>query len=136
METLTSTKNNVQLIQQAFDDFLNGKIAGILDTCREDVEWSSYENPDVPYSAVYKGKNGVADFFGTLSETVNYSRFEPQQFISQGDDVVVFGHHTGAVKSTGKSFDHGWCLSFKLQDGKLKHFFAYVDSHDQSRAFK
>jgi len=135
METLTATKNNVQLIQQAFDDFLKGNIPALLETCHEDVEWGSYENPDVPFSTSYYGKKGVGEFFATLAEKVNYLRFEPQQFISEGDEVIVLGHHTGTVKATGKSFDHDWCFSFKLQDGKLKRFFSYVDTRDQSRAF-
>ena len=136
METLTETKSNVQLIQQACEDFLKGNIPAVIETCSDDVEWGSYENPDVPFSATYHGKKGVAEFFTTLSESVHYSRFDPQQFVSQGDDVLVLGHQTGTVKATGKSFDHNWCFSFKVQNGKLKRFFAYVDSRDQSKAFK
>ena len=102
METLTSTKNNVKLVQQAFDDFLKGKIPAVVDACADDMEWSSYENPDVPYAITYHGKSGAAEFFKTLSETVNYLRFEPQQFISEGDDVVVLGHHTATVSQPGK----------------------------------
>ena len=136
METITATKNNAQLVQLAFDNFLKGNIPGVLDTCSEDVEWGSYDNPDVPFSATYHGKSGVAEFFATLSRAINYSRFEPQHYVSQGDDVIVLGHQTGTVKATGKSFDHDWCFSFKVQNVKLKRFFAYVDSRDQSRAFK
>lgn len=100
-------------MQQAFDDFLKGNIPAGVDACADDVEWSSYENPDVPYATTYHGKSGAAEFFKTLSQTVNYLRFEPQQFISEGDDVVVLGHHTATVKSTGKTFDHTSVLFLK-----------------------
>src|SRR5205814_3069224 len=134
--TFGQTKNNVETVQQAFDNFLKGNIPAILDVCTDDVEWTSYENSNVPYGRAFHGKNGVTEFFKNLSEQVNYSRFEPQQYSSQGDDVVVLGHHTATVKSTGKTFDHDWCFSFKMHHGKLNRFFAYVDTRDHSRAFE
>lgn len=53
METATLTKNNVQIIQQAFDDFGKGTIQGILDVCTNDVVWSSAENPNVPIAGIF-----------------------------------------------------------------------------------
>lgn len=135
METLTATKNNVQVVQKAFDDFLKGNISAVVDISTDDVEWSSYDNPDVPYATTYHGKKGVAQFFSNLAETINYTKFEPRQFVSQGDDVVVFGRHAASVKATGKTFDHEWCFSFKMRNGKVQRFFAYVDSRDQAQAF-
>ena len=136
METLTATKNNVQTIQEAFENFLQGNIAAVIESCTDDVEWGSYDNPEVPYGGTFKGKQGVLDFFTNLGSNVNYSVFEPRQFFPQGDDVVVLGRHEGTVKSTGKSFAHDWCFSFKLQNQKVKRFFAFVDTKDQAQAFK
>jgi len=134
--TLGQAKNNVETVQNAFNNFLQGNVPAILDVCTDDVEWASYENPEVPYGGSFHGKQGVTEFFKNLSEQVNYSRFEPQQYVSQGDDVIVLGHHSGTVKSTGKTFDHDWCFSFKMQNGKVKRFFAFVDTRDQAQAFE
>ena len=136
METLTRTKNNVQIVQQAFADFLSGNIQGILDECTDDIVWAASENPEVPYAGTFKGKEGVAEFFSTLAENVNYSLFEPKEFFSNKDAVVVLGRHTGTVKKTGKTYDHDWCMVFRFRDEKLYHFFAFVDSLDQAKAFR
>jgi ketosteroid isomerase-like protein len=136
METLTATRTNVQIVKEAFDHFLKGNISAILEVCSDNVEWGSYENPDVPYAGIYKGKAGVLDFFTTLAGNVTYSVFEPTEYISEGDDVVVFGRHAGTANKTGKSFDHNWCFSFKISNGKVDRFFSYVDSRDHSQAFK
>jgi ketosteroid isomerase-like protein len=136
METTTAIKTNLQVIQQAFDDFAQGNISGIIDVCTDDVVWESYENPDVPYAGAFHGKEGVKDFFSKLAGAVNYSFFEPKEFIGEGDSIIALGHQTGTVKATGKTFDHDWSFSFKMQNGKLKHFFSFVDSRDQSQAFK
>ena len=136
METATKTKNNVQIIQQAFDDFGTGNIQGILDVCTNDVVWSSAENPDVPIAGTFKGTEGVRNFFSEVAGNVDYSNFEPKEFFSDKDAVVVLGHHTGKVKKTGKTFDHDWCMVFKLRDGKVYKYNVFVDTRDQAESFK
>jgi uncharacterized protein len=136
METLTKTKSNVQLVQQAFADFGSGNIQGILDACTDDIVWSGPDNPGVPFAGTFKGKDGVMNFFSTLAENVDYAAFEPKEFFSEKNTVVVLGHHTGTVKKTGKTYDHDWCMVFRMQDEKLRDYYAFVDTLDQAEAFK
>jgi uncharacterized protein len=136
METLTKTKNNVQAVQQAFADFGSGNIQGILNACTDDVVWTGAENPDVPYAGTFNGKDGVMEFFSLLAENVDYSSFEPKEFFSNRDAVVVLGHHTGTVKKTGKTYDHDWCMVFRFRDEKLYHYFSFVDTLEQAVSFK
>lgn len=136
METLTQTKNNVQVIQQAFADFGSGNIQGILDVCTNDVVWTGAENPNVPIAGTFNGKEGVKDFFNKLAENVDYSSFEPKEFFNDKNAVIVLGHHTGKVKRTSKTFDHDWCMVFRLRDGKMYHYYVFVDTRDQAESFK
>ena len=75
-------------------------------------------------------------FFGVLTENVDYSYFEPKEFFSDKDVVIVLGHHTGKVKKTGKTFDHDWCMIFRLRSGEMYHYYAFLDTRDQAEAFK
>lgn len=138
METSNSIaiKPNVQIIKEAFGNFLNGNIPAIINICADDVAWGGYKVPDVPFAGMFYGKEGVQDFFKRLAENVDFSYFEPKEFFSQGDDVFVLGHNTGTAKTTGLSFDHGWCMHFRMQGGKLKNYFAYLDSFEQAKAFR
>ena len=136
METLIQTKNNVQIIQQAYADFGSANIQGILDVCTDDVVWTGAENPNVPIAGTFKGKDGVMKFFNALAENVDYSSFEPKEFFSDKDVVIVLGNHAGKVKKTGKSFGHDWCMVFRLRDGKVYHYYVFVDTRDQAEAFK
>jgi len=136
METATLTKNNVQIIQHAFDDFGRGNIQGILDVCANDVVWSSAEHPNVPIAGTFKGKEGVGEFFNAIAGNIDYSRFEPREFFNDKDAVIVLGHHTGTVKKTGKTFDHDWCMIFKLRDGKVYSYLIFVNTRDQAESFK
>jgi ketosteroid isomerase-like protein len=136
MESAIVTRTNLQIIQQAFDDFSKGNIGAIVNACSDDVVWGSYKIPDVPMSGLFYGKEGVQEFFTELGANVHYSFFAPKEFITQGDRVVVLGHHTGTVTKTGKSFDHDWCFTFKMNNGKVQNYFAYTDSREQALAFK
>lgn len=136
METLTQTKNNVETIQQAFADFGSGNIQGILDVCTNDVVWTGAENPTVPFAGTFKGKEGVMNFFSKLAENVEFSSFEPKEFFNDKNAVIVLGHETGKVKSTGKTFDDDWCMIFRMRDGKMYHYYVFGDTRKQAESFK
>ena len=136
METLTEVKNNVQRVQQAYADFGSGNIQGILDVCADDIVWRSYENPEVPIAGTFNEKKGVAQFFQLLAENIDYSLFEPREFFSDNETVVVLGRHAGTVKKTGKSYDHDWCMVFRFRNEKLLHYFVFVDTLAQAETFK
>ena len=136
MEALTKTRNKIQLVQQAYADFGSGNTQGILDICTDDVVWTGYENPGVPFASTFKGKEGVSEFFQQLAENVDYSAFEPKEFFSDNNAVVVLGRHAGTVKKTGKSYDHDWCMVFRFRDEKLYHYFVFVDTREQAESFK
>jgi uncharacterized protein len=135
METSIATRSNLQVIQQAFNDFAKGNIPAIIDTLADDVRWGSFKIPGAAMSGNFFGKEGVQEFFKHLDEQIRFSVFEPREFIVQGDSVIVLGHQAGIVKSTGKSFDHDWCFSFKMKGGKVQSYFAFTDSYEQAKAF-
>ena len=126
MESSIAVRSNLQVIQQAFDDFAKGNIPAIINSLADDVRWGSFKIPGAAMSG---------NFFGNLDEQIKYTVFEPREFIVQGDSIIVLGHQAGTVKSTGKSFDHDWCFSFKMKNGKVQSYFAFTDSYEQAKAF-
>ena len=136
METTIATRSHLGTIQQAFTDFANGRINSIIDICTDDVKWSTYKVPGAASSGSFFGKEGVEEFFVKLGAEIVFSIFEPKDFIVQDDMVVVFGYNVGTVRSTGKSFSHEWCFSFRMVNGKVKEYFAYIDSYEQAKAFR
>ena len=129
-------QSNVELIQQAFDEFGKRNFQAVADRCTNDVVWGSFDNPAVPFAGIYKGRDGVLKFFKALNEHVDYARFEPQEFYAQGDTVVVRGYHSAKAKDTGKTFGHEWAMFFKIRDAKVASYFCFVDTRDQAQAFE
>ena len=138
METSTSlaVRTNVQIVQEGFNHFGKGNIQGILDLCADDVIWDGFKNPDVPFSGTFYGKEGVQEFFKRLGESVTFTHFEPREFFSDGNNVFVTGHEEAQVKETGNTYSSDWCMHFRLQDNRFKHFFAYTDTYTETKAFR
>lgn len=61
------------------------------------------------------------------AEHVNFSRFEPQEFVATGDKVVALGHYT-ATTPVGGSLDSDFAMVFTLRDGKVVRFQEFSDS--------
>ena len=125
METLTTTAN-IELVQNAFANFAKGNIAGILEVCTDNIDWSSWNNAVVPFAKTYHGKAGAANFFKDLSDAVDYTAFEPRNFYDCGDRVFVKVYHAASVKATGKSFAHEALMEFVFRGEKINSFFIHI----------
>jgi uncharacterized protein len=126
----------VKVVKQAFADFANRNIKGILEACAEGVTFGGYRNPYIRPSGLYYGKDGVLEFFKILDQNFSYVIFEPEEFICQDDRVIVMGHEAGTVKSTGKTFDTDWCMCFTIRNGKIQNYFGYQDTYTLAQAFQ
>jgi ketosteroid isomerase-like protein len=134
--TATTTKEQlIAVVRQGIDDFLKGNIQALMNAFSEDIRWATYPSPDVPFAKSYKGKAAVGQFFKELDNAVNFNVFSPEKYYSDEDMVFVKVHEAATVKSTGKTYDHHSLFTFRVREGKISEFFAYVDSADQARAF-
>jgi ketosteroid isomerase-like protein len=129
-------QQNKQLVQEAYRMFQRGDIPGILDRCTDDAEWTSPESEYVPFAGSFHGKQGIAEFFSKLDGSTQAIRFEPREFLAEGDKVVVLGHATWHVKPTGRELDTPWVHVFTLRDGKVARFEAHSNTAAANRAFQ
>lgn len=120
----------MQTVQTVYEAFGRGDIEAVLSYTSEDIEWSLPGPVEIsPLSGTRCGKEQVAQFFQTLFETQEMLEFTPQEFIAQGDTVVVLGHNRVRVRSTGNTAETDWVRVFSFQDGKVIRFRDYVDTY-------
>jgi ketosteroid isomerase-like protein len=100
----------------------------LLSLFDEQIEWITPGPSDLPTAGRRTGRQQVAAFFGTLTEVIEVQHFEPQQFVAQGDRVVVTGTDTARVKATGKVLETDWAHVFTLKNGKVTRFQEYLDT--------
>lgn len=123
-----SAESNRQLAQDGYAMFKKREIQGILDICADNVEWTSIQSDDVPFGGTFHGKDGLADYFTKLTQAVEFVEFEPETFVAEGDEVVVFGRLQGKVRASGATYDDKWVHHFTVQNGKVVRMQQYHDT--------
>lgn len=131
-----SQSQNEQLVRDAYAAFVRGDIDGVLARVSDDVVWDCAGAPELPYGGVRHGKTGVAEFFRILADTENVQTFEPQEFISDRDTVIVLGRYAAVVKATGRTAQAEWVHVFRIRDGKVAGWREYLDTAAYLQAYR
>ncbi len=131
-----SEQENLRIVQEGYAAFGRGDIAAALSNYADDVDWLMPGSPDIfPYAGRRRGVEQVAQFYSTFAQTEEVEQMDLQDFIAQGDKVLVFGRYKGRVKSTGRSYTKDFIHVATLRGGKVVKFREYVASDDMYAAF-
>jgi ketosteroid isomerase-like protein len=131
-----SEQENERVVQAMFAAFGRGDIPGVLDRLAEDIEWHIAGPSELPFAGLHRGRAEVARFFETFNQTSEFEAFEPQEYFSRGDRVVVLGHERQRVKATGLVVETDWAMVFTLSGGKITRFHNFVDTHAVAAAHR
>jgi uncharacterized protein len=120
---------NTQVVRDAYAAFSRGDIQTLLSKFADDIVWTAVygAGSHVPTAGERRGKAAVAEFFKQVAENINFSRFEPKEFIATGDTVVALGHYT-ATTPMKKSFDSDFAMVFTLWNGQVTRFQEFCNS--------
>jgi ketosteroid isomerase-like protein len=129
-------QDNAQIAKQAYDNFKRGDIPSLLNQLTDDVQWELPDVQGVSHAGKRQGRAAVADFFSQLAAMQEVLSFEPREFVSQGDKVVVLGTYTYRVKQTNKQFTSDWAHVFTIVNGKITGFQEYTDTAAVAGAFQ
>lgn len=127
---------NTGVVQRAYQSVGRGDIPGLLNLMAADVEWWLPQMEHVPFSGVWHGRKGVQDFFAAVAASQDVLEFAPEQFIAQGDNVVVLGSFAMHVKSTDRISRAHWAHVWTFRHGQIVHFREYVDTAAVSAAHR
>lgn len=122
------------LIQQVYGYFGQGNIPGIIELLHPNVVFDApyKESPMVP-RGIYKGKEGVLQYFQDIANNLDIQAFEPCQFVEQGNTVVVLGYVKSKVKATGKFYETEWVMVWTVVDNQIT---AWKDFQDTYAGYK
>jgi uncharacterized protein len=130
-------QENVQVVREVYAAFQRGDIETVLRQMADDVSWwVAGSQESIPYAGTRSGRDEVAEFFVILGGAVEFERFEPDQYIAQGDEVVALGSDSRRFKSTDKVVDSQWAMVFTLRQGKVAAFRAYDDTEAAAVALR
>ena len=120
--------NNLDIVRQGYEAFGRGDINGLLALLDEQVQWVAPGPPELATSGRRTGREAVGEFFGKVNEVFDIQRFEPKEFILQGDRAVVLGSETAHVRASGITLELDWVHVFTLRGGKVVAFEEFFDT--------
>ena len=122
------SESNVDAVRRGYEAFGRGDIDGLLGLLDEQIQWVTPGTPELATSGRRTGRQQVGAFFGTVNDVFEIQRFEPSEFIAQGDRLVVLGSETVRVRATGTILDLDWVHVFTVRDGAVVAFQDHFDA--------
>lgn len=120
---------NTRLVQSAYEAFGRGDMPALAEVMADDIEWVNPGDPDDdPNAGTFKGKEAVLGWFGGLASTLDFTTFEPREFIAQDDKVVTLVYAEATVRGTGRALVNHEAHVWTFRDGKIARFQNYQDT--------
>jgi ketosteroid isomerase-like protein len=131
-----ATTSNVQIVQDAYNNFKAGNLAGVLAHMDPSIEWVIPDIPNVRVSGTRHGRDRVQQFFTELVTDQDSLLFDPREFIADGDNVVALGKYEWRVKATGRSIAADFAHVFTIRNGQVTRFQEFMDSRAFAEAYR
>jgi uncharacterized protein len=102
--------SNTDILKEGYEAFGRGDLDGATQNFAEDIRWENPEAPQVPNSGVTEGRDRVKQLFAALGDYWESFSITPDEFIEDGDTVIVLSHaeaRTPARRSSCPGFTSG-----------------------------
>lgn len=127
---------NVATTKALFERFGAQDIDGILELLNDDAIIDFYGPDTIPYAGHYEGKAECRRFFETVLSSVNIHIFEAEDFIAEGEKVVVVGHLFLTTKADGREIRSPFVHVIDCKNGLWQHFRDFMNTAVAVEAFK
>ena len=123
---------NTDVLERGYEAFNSGDLDGVAAVFHEDVRWEGSNDERVPGAGTFDGRDGALQALGQAAGAFDSMRSVPDEWIEQGDTVVVLGH---TEASTGGNdvkvpFVHVW----RMEGGKVKRGQLLTDTSEILKA--
>ena len=109
---------NTDVLKQGYDAFNSGDLEGVAEVFAEDVRWEGTNDDRVPGAGTYDGRDDAVKALGEAAQAWDSLQSSPDEFIEEGDTVVVLGHTEGSAGGNDIKvpFVHVW----RMEGGKIR----------------
>jgi ketosteroid isomerase-like protein len=112
----TEPENPAETVRRMFAAFNAGDLDALLATVHPDSRWLYVgANPRLS-RAEFSGHAAVRKFFERILDRLEMTAFDSDQFVVEGEVVVIFGSESGSVKATAQPFRNEWVQKYVVRD--------------------
>ena len=103
------------IVERMFAAFGNGDVEKFIGTVSDDTVWIYHGTQIIP-KGTYEGQEGARRFITNILDSTEIISFEPQQYIVEGNKVVVLGQEHQKVKRSGKELMQKWVQVYTVEN--------------------
>jgi ketosteroid isomerase-like protein len=119
-------KDNVDVVQHAWDAFARGDIDGVVDAIAPSAE--TRLPASVPWGGTYVGPDGFRDFLYKLVQAFDSFKATPEKVLGADDNhVIVVAKTKGRVKGGG-TIEGSNVWIYQLRDGLIADAEGWADT--------
>ncbi len=106
-------------VKRMFAAFSKGDLDALIETVHPESKWTYYgANPHLS-RATFSGHDSVRRFFERIRERLKMSSFNTDEFVEEGDTVVIFGREAGTIRATEEPFRNAWAQKYVVRDNLI-----------------
>ena len=122
---MTDDDSPTAVVRRMFAAFSAGNLDMLLTTVHPDSRWTYYgANPRLS-AAEFSGHAAVRRFFARILERLEMTEFNTDEFVAEGETVVIFGSEAGTVRATGQPFRNVWSQKYVVRGGLIVEMAEY-----------
>lgn len=123
-------KNSPKIVvDKMFSAFGSGDIEKFVATVSENTVWIYHGTQIIP-KGTFEKKEGVRAFFTNILDKTEIISFEPQQFIVEGNMVVVLGREHQKVKRSGRELKQKWIQVYTIENDLITRMEEFATSEE------
>ena len=117
------------VVENMFEAFSSGDVEKFVATVSDDTVWIYHGTQIIP-SGTFEGKEGVRSFFNNILTKTDIINFETQQYIVEGNTVVVLGKEHQRVKRSGRELKQKWVQIYTVENGLITKMEEFATSEE------
>jgi uncharacterized protein len=131
---MSDEANNVAVLTEAYrrwHDSRGGSVDHWMSICAENIQFGSLirgAEPRVAYMTGYNARAELGQYFEGLARDWEMIEYKVDQFVAQGDRVVMLGRCAWRHKNSGKVVNTPKVDSWRFADGKAVEYYEYFDT--------
>ena len=124
---------NVAVLKDAYrrwHDSRGGSVDHWMSICDENIKFGSLAQgaTGVDYLTAYNARDELKKYFNGLLRDWEMIEYRPDEFVAQGDRVVMIGHCSWRAKTSGKVVSTPKADVWRFANGKAVEFYEFFDT--------
>lgn len=115
------------MVEKMFAAFARQNVEEILETVTDDTVWIYHGTQIIPKGR-FEGKEGAGKFFSNIFNRTEVLHFEAEQYIVEGNMVVVLGNEHQKTKRSGRELKQKWVQIYTIDNQLISRMEEFASS--------